>query len=229
MLLDLIMRKSLLKYFTLVLSLFIIASCGKDNDAEPFDDRSDYYPVDVGYEWIFDVVQINKTISSDDTLTYQMREEIHELISESFGEKLYTLYRYTREDAAQEWALDSVWTLVQHDDYIVKRENNVGFQKLVFPVENGSTWDGNTWNINEEQAYNVDYVDTQAEINGVQYTETMFVNEFENVNLILSQKQHEIYARNIGLVEYYKEDLETQPGEKTLGTIYSQKLVEVNF
>ena len=118
---------------------------------------------------------------------------------------------------------------MQHDDYIVKRENNVGFQKLVFPIENGSIWDGNNWNINEEQTYTVDYVDTQAEINGVQYAETMFVNEFENVNQILSQKQHEIYARNIGLVEYYKENLETQPGQKTLGTIYSQKLVEVSF
>ena len=57
----------------------------------------------------------------------------------------------------------------------------------------------------------------------------MFVNEQDNVNLLISQKQHDIYARNVGLIEYYKESLETQPGEKTLGYIYKQQLVERNF
>lgn len=229
MLLDLIMRNSLLKYFSFVIGVIIVIGCGPNNDPEPFDDRRDYYPIEVGNTWIYDVEQINKTISSDDTLSFQLKEEIHELISDSFGEKLFSLYRYTRNNPLDNWVLDSVWTLVQHNDYIVKRENNVAFQKLIFPLDQTSIWDGNQWNINQEQTYTVDYVDSPTTINGVNYSETTFVNELDNENLILTQKQYEIYARNIGLVEFYKEDLETQPGEKTLGFIYTQRLLEVNF
>ena len=229
MLLVLTMRKSLTKILYCASIAILLLSCNKDDDNEVIDYRRDYYPIAVGNEWIYDVQQINKTLSSDDTLNFQLKETIYELLSEANGEQLYSLYRYSRIDESSSWSLDSVWTLVRHENYIVKRENNRGFQKLIFPLDSQSSWDGNVWNILEPQIYSVKYVDSTATINAINYNETLFVDEIDNVNLILSQTQHEIYGRNKGLIEFYKEDLETQPGEKTLGSIYTQRLVEVNF
>ena len=229
MLLDLIMRKSLLKLLVLHMVILVFAGCAKDEGSNPIDFRRDYYPIEIGYEWIYDVQQINKTLSADDTLDFQLKETFFGLLSDSNGERLYSVYRYSRPGESDAWQLDSVWTLVSHENYIVKRENNRGFQKLIFPVTVNGSWDGNVWNTLAPQNYSVTYVDSSARINGNYYDEALFVDELDNVNLLLSKKQHEIYARNIGLVEYYKEDLETQPGEKTLGSIYVQRLVRVKF
>ncbi len=229
MLLDLIMRKSLLKFLDLAVVILFFSGCSKDDNSKPIDFRRDYYPLEIGNEWIYDVQEINKTLSKDDTLNFQLKESLIGLLSESNGERLYSVYRYSRINESDPWNLDSVWTLVSSDRYIVKRENNIGFQKLIFPLTENSSWDGNIWNSMAPQTFSIEYVDSSAEINGNEYNETLYVDELDNVNLLLSQKQYEIYARNIGLVEYYKEDLETQPGEKTLGSIYTQRLVSVNF
>ena len=232
MLLDLTMRKSILKYLIIAITLFFLVDCKQDDDIvgpSSGPTRKDYYPIQVGNEWSYDVMIINKNLSTEDTSRYQLKEVLFELVDSSSRERLYSVYRYKRDIDLADWLLDSVWTVVESNDYIIKKENGVNFQKLIFPASEGASWDGNAWNSLEALEYNIIGTELTNTINDIVYDETMLVRHYEDVNLISSQKEYEIYGKGIGLLEVYRESLETQPGQNSLGSIYSQKLLEVSF
>jgi len=216
-------KMKFLKSLLLVSLTIFSLSCSKGTDPIPVDMGYDYYPLTIGNTWVYDVQEIDKNTLADDTTQYQLKEVVAELV-DGGDEDNYLLYRYKRASVSDTWVIDSVWSAKKETHYLIKTENNIRFQKLVFGVALGLSWDGNLWNVFEEETYTIVNLDIPYELNSIAYDEVLEVEQKVDKNLILSVDSREHYARGVGLIEVYKENLETQPGEKTLGMIYHQTL-----
>ena len=217
-------KMKLYKVLIFVLLVTFLFNCNKGKDIVTVDLGYDYYPLNIGNEWVYDVQLISLTILGDDTLNYQLKEVVVEKV-EGGDEANYLLYRYKRFSDTTIWKIDSVWSVKKEERYLVKTENNVRYQKLAFGVSSGLTWDGNIWNIFEERIYTIVSLGAAYLLGEDEYTDVLEVEQKNETNLILSIDNRELYARGVGLIEIYKEDLETQPLEKTLGNVYHQVLI----
>ena len=212
------------KIYILFSLLAVLVSCNKGNEEVVVDLGYGYYPLAIGNEWVYEVTVIDKNTISEDTSVYQLKERVVELV-DGGDEDNFLLYRSKRQHEGETWVVDSVWSVKKEKNYLVKTENNVRFQKMAFGVVEGKTWDGNIWNIFDQEIYTVVGVGKSATIGGVLYAEVLEIEQKVEKNLILSVDNRERYAKGVGLISIYKEDLETQPGEKTLGVIYQQVLL----
>jgi len=218
-------RYKILSWITLLL-LFV--SCSKGKDAVTVDMGYDYYPLAIGNSWVYNVEKIEFTLLGVDTVRYQLKEDVVEKVAGG-DEDNYLLYRYKRSLSTVEWLIDSVWSVKKEEFYLVKTENNVRYQKLAFGLTEGLSWDGNLWNIFEKNLYTIVSLGAPYTVEGIAYKDVVEVEQEVDKNLILSKDNRERYARGVGLIEIYKEQLETQPGEKVLGTIYHQTLSSSQF
>jgi len=212
----------------LAISLAIFSCSNDDNEPTEIDQGYDFYPVEIGHEWIYDAQLIEYQISSDDTTTFQIREVVD--TTYTIGEETgFTLKRYSRPDNNSSWSLDSIWTMQKNNDGVIRRENNYRYQKIEFPALVGENWDGNKWNIFDEDNYEITTIDSSLTIGNNDYTEVMKVDEGTSINLIEEKEQFTLYSRNIGPIQIVNKNLETQPGEKTIGTIRTYSLNSYNF
>lgn len=215
-----------IKYYSLLillLSVSFFVACSKGEEPVPVDYGYDYYPLKIGNEWVYDVSAIELTTLGEDTTNYQLKEVVEESV-DGGDEENFLLYRYKRDDEFDVWVMDSIWSVKKEEKYLVKTENNIRYQKLTFPLSLDLFWDGNVWNTFDENEYSVVGINQAYNVNGESYDEVLEVEHYVEQNLITSVENGEYYGKGIGLIEIYKKSLETQPGEKTLGTIYHQRL-----
>ncbi len=202
----------------------LFTSCKKGHEEETVDLGYAYYPLEIGKEWVYEVEDIAYNILKNDTSKYQLKEVVTELVNGG-DEDNYLLYRYKRLTEVADWTLDSIWSVKKEPTYLIKTENNIRYQKLMFGTSVGLSWDGNRWNVGKEDTYTIVSLGTPYTLKGQLYHDVLEIEHRFDKNLILSIDYRERYAKNVGLVEVYKENLETQPGEKSLGNVYHQVLV----
>ena len=81
-----------------------------------------------------------------------------------------------------------------------RTEENIKYRRLVFPVRNDLSWNGNATNIADEWIYQYSEVNIPLNIGNLDFDSTLIVNQQdENTTLIYDYFQ-EIYAAGIGLV-----------------------------
>ena len=114
--------------------------------------------------------------------------------------------RYKRSNDTLAWEIDSVWTVIKSETNVVVTENNIPFTKLIFPVLDQKQWDGNAFNIYEEELYS--YEDTYQFFTSrnIDYNSTLKVIQAYNPDsIVMKDIRSEIYAENVGLI--YKETI----------------------
>src|SRR5690606_6435161 len=101
------------------------------------------------------------------------KEKIADAFNDNENKTAYRIERYIKKynpDLAYEnmpWQIKEVWMLNADDRKIQVSESNVRFTKLIFPVENKASWNGNAANNLGEQNYFYDYVERADTINGI--------------------------------------------------------------
>ncbi|MCZ6521759.1 MAG: hypothetical protein O6848_09720, partial [Bacteroidetes bacterium] len=108
------------------------------------------------------------------------------------------------QDTTQTWSLDSVWTTRRTAIQGIVVENNTPFVKLVFPVDENKTGDGNVLNTKEFDEYQMVNVFREFVIDSLESisfgnTITVIQNDFRD-NITMNDVRTEVYAENIGLV-----------------------------
>ena len=212
------------KIIVLTTISLLFFTCKNKIKEESIDLGYAYYPLEIGYEWVYNVQSIAYNVLKNDTTKYQLKEVVKELVPGG-DEENYLLYRYKRVDEVAFWSLDSIWSVKKEQGYLVKTENNIRYQKLKFGTSLGLTWDGNIWNTKAENNYTIVKLETPYTLKGKTYNKVLEIEQYVDKNLILSIANKEVYAKEIGLIEVYKENLETQPMSKSLGSVYHQTLV----
>ena len=191
----------------LSIALFFAFACSKD-DSTPLKtlESSDYFPVDTGTYWIYDVtkIEIDAPINRYDTNVF----EIKMLVKQYDGDlKQYEFWRYSRVDSLSSWENYDIVT-VSIDDYSVQWvEDNLRYLKMKNPIVENRNWDGNTYNIKEPWNYLYSDLDYTFENDYLNISNCIIIEQRNVVNLLQSEIAKEVYAKNIGLVYKYEEVL----------------------
>lgn len=209
------------RFFSVTLILFFaLSSCGTSENGEAIpaiDEEAgkSYFFLKEGKYREYDVYEIRYlAVGISDTMSYQLREEVGESFMRN-GNVSNIIYRYTRLDENEEWALDSTWSARVERDRAISMENNIPIVKMVFPALEARTWDGNLFNARQEDEFKVITFDPdqssenqtsfRVPVTGsaASFTEVLVIEHNSFEDLIDKDVRMEVYKDSIGLV--YKE------------------------
>lgn len=188
-------------YLNVIFFCFLcVAACTSD-DSIPQND-SDYSPVEVGRYWVYQVQDEHYSITDTPIISnYYFKETIGELLTATQDSKTYKLIRYKRSRTTDVWRTDSVWTVQQWPDKLIRTENNVAYIKLRFPVVSTTNWNQNEYN--SLPASTVQYTKTGAPyaIASKNYDNTIQVVSTKNDSTLISLNRNvAVYAYQVGLI-----------------------------
>lgn len=223
------MRKLLLLPFLYV--LFIAGSC-ENEIQDPVDLSADqaYFPLELNVPLFYDqdsIVLFNTTGGIVyDTSRSEVRETLVEVFTEADGTESYRGERWQREDENSPWRFIQTYTVSRSNTALTRREDNLQFTKLIFPIRDGRSWDGNAaFDVRREIVVGGEFLDV---FNGWDYRYQEVGNDFTapsgrsfsdvvlvrqalvEDNLIDLRQAHEIYAPGVGLVERFIDARHTQ-------------------
>ncbi len=205
-----------------------------------------YYPTTSGKYVIYEVdstVYVDLPLSSVNT-KYRIKEKIADSFIDNEGKSAIRLERYIKKlptppktyDSIP-WTIKEVWMLNADSKSIQLSESNVRFTKLIFPIQEKASWNGNAKNTIGEWLYSYDYIDKAEIINGNALEKVLMVKQFESRTLISYKYYIEKYAKNIGLVYREINDIYSNTvianvpveGRIEKGIIYKQTLITYGY
>jgi hypothetical protein len=195
--------------FLILLVVITFYSCSKDKDDEVVPDIGhNYAGLEAGKYVVYDVDSIfyDDFTNTVDTSIFQIKEVVDELFTDLEGEDAFKIIRYKKEKDSTNWVLQDVWNSKLTQTNFQKVEENVRLVKLVFPVRENVTWNGNSMNNQPEMRYQYTYIDQSEVIGGNSLTNVLKVLQYEDINLISQELFEEKYARNVGMV--YKKSMD---------------------
>ena len=223
------MRKTIGKWLLLA-GLITLAACGKENADPDFEDVSDYLVLEPGKTLIYQLDSIVKTPFNDtafSTISYEAKDVVDAEITDNLGRSSWRVYRYLRPlNSTDEnaWTPNMTYMITPLRKAVEVIENNLRFQKLVFPVDQNTVWRGNS-HINTTPGGPLDYLDSwEYSYSAIGESFSPFETAFDNTITVLqadealgvqSEKPEdpdldayrtysvEVYAKELGLI--YKE------------------------
>ncbi|MFN5183422.1 MAG: hypothetical protein ACK5D5_10425 [Bacteroidota bacterium] len=230
-------------YFFFLTILLLFFSCKKDNVIDSVDFGRDYFPGKIG---TYVVYECDSTVYPDlNAPTRNYKFFIKEVIDSNFKDnsgstaiKISRFKKWTKYDtvtlADTSWYLQDVWWgNISNEKFELVEENNRVI-KLVFPVEQGKTWNGNAFNTLGEWEFEYTSVDVPYSNGYKSFEKTLHVNQFDSGNILLYYKNYnEKYARGVGMIFKEIEDYTWQENNGTIlvgsikyGLHYTMKAID---
>jgi hypothetical protein len=188
---------------------------------------------------------VDSTIYDDffhDTTYYKYR--IKELLEAKFvdneGRAAVRLVRYIKKynDTVSydnmPWSIKDVWNYTKTTTTLEIVEEDIRFTKLVFPVKEDATWNGNANNSLGNWEYEYSSTNKAETINGAAFDNVLTVTQRNDKNNAIHREYYvEKYAKDVGMVYREIKDLKSNtvvagvPVEQriTSGIIYKLKYV----
>ena len=204
------------KLLLFALLVFVAFACKKKTE-DPPDVGYAYAPENIGKYIIYDVDSVHYDDFFHDTTYYKYRikEKLEEVYVDNQGRNAIKLVRYIKKynDTIGydniPWTVKDVWNYTKTATTLEVVEEDVRFTKLVFPVKEEATWNGNANNTIGDWEYNYAYTDRAETINGTAFDNVLMVTQKDdkNKNAIHREYYVEKYAKEIGLVYREIKDL----------------------
>lgn len=191
------------RFFSPFLLLALLTLLGGCSPAEPTPEALGYayFPLETGAFVVYDVTEKQIALTgTPTTTTYQLREVVREQFEDATGQPAYRLERYRRATTTQPWRIDSVWTARQTPEQAVRTENNLPYVKLIFPVSEGQTWNGNALNGRGNDVYTLENLDRPQTVGAQRFERTVTVIQQNDSTLVSLDRRTELYAETIGLI-----------------------------
>ncbi len=215
----------------------VVTSCAKDDNTNTGASglTYSYFPIDVGHTLYYDVELITKDEFSgnEDTSYYQLKEYIESVFTDNQGRPTRRIERYERPTSNDPWIIADVWTVNMTSQRVEKKEDNITFIKMVFPISNGKNWNGNSLNTLDEEQYEYMQINQPDNQGSLTFDSTLVVLQLDEDNFIYKEYKTEKYATGVGL--YYKEQTRidydySNPGivEIKSQRLYKEKLTSWN-
>jgi hypothetical protein len=211
----------------------IFFSCKKDSEVVPATRGYSYAGLTVGKYVIYDVDSIfyDDFDNSTNQYYFQIKELIQSKYIDAEGEEAYRIERYKKDTAVSpNFELQVVWNSKITPSTYQKVEDNERFVKLIFPVKQGKTWNGNSLNNREVWEYEYLSVHLPEQIGGIALDSVATVTQFDDGDEILIQRQfyQEKFAAKIGLV--YKKVIDVKKAFNNQTGFYENSLgVDVTY
>lgn len=193
----------------------------------------DFYPLQENFFWEYDVKEtIYTLVNTPVVLNYQIREELKELFIGLDNLPTYRYEKYKRNTSNDSWVIDSTGFVQKNNSFVRKSNNNYTFIKLVFPLQEGKTWNGNTYNNLGATDFQMKDVRKSYQLDNSQnFSQTLKVFQVNDSSLIALNRRVEIYAEDVGMIEasykklnYCSTSACVGQGVIRFGNDYSQKL-----
>jgi hypothetical protein len=197
--------KIILQLFSVIISLSLFYSCDTGT-IEPLSTakKSEYYPLKKGAFIIYNVKKINYNgLGTNDTLNYFLKELVKEKTSIIPNDTIYLIERYTKNNLASEWKIDSIWSARIDQNRIIKQEQNISFIKLTFPEKEGLEWNGNALNTLPQNQYVIQNFEKPYQVENINFPITLTVQQRNENTIVNADVRKEIFAKNIGLIYKY--------------------------
>ena len=228
-------------FFILAFSGIIYFSCNENAAGGNLEVEKgvNYYPLEVGNSIIYQLDSIvyfsqsGNPCAFTDTSSHFLREEVVDVFEDNEGELNYIIERYTSQNQSGPWQVTDVWNTKKTDTQVERVEENLRFIKMVFPVTDGATWNGNTFFQDTtiqlggqaidfykhwSSQYEYGMIDVAEEFNGLQFDSVMTVVQSEpSENKVNHRSSIEKYARGVGLIFKEMLILDTQCCGNNLG------------
>ena len=205
------------RLFCIVFVSLFLLSCSKDSPSTvDFKSVTDYYPLKVGTWHVYDVDSISYNDFTDpvtiDSISYQVKEELTDTFFDLEGNLSYEITRSKRtgnDSVSAEslpWKISDIWWVKELNGNIERIEENNRYVTLSSPISEGKSWNGNAYNYMNSW----DYVYENVTDTFAQYQNTVTVNQREEDLVIIYRDYKEVFAKDIGLVNRTRIDVESQ-------------------
>lgn len=209
-----------LAFFFLIVLPALFSAC-RDNQVEDItpDPGYDYFPLEVGRMWEYEVDSIiydpSATGTNVDSFRTYVREQITDTLLDGAGNVLYRAERYSRRSDTLPWRAEKVFTLSREGRRAFRTEDNLRFIKLVFPAGVGKSWDGNAFfdpglevlvagesiQMFNFWDYRILEREAAATVGGLRFEDVLLVQNANNDGNIIERRYAvERYARGVGLI-----------------------------
>lgn len=194
----------------------------------------EYYPTMQGKFVEYDVDSIVYTDLPVDTIYYKYRikEKIADSFTDNENQPALRLERYIKNYDpnisydSMTWRIKEIWLVNATKNTIQVVEGNVRYTKLIFPVQENASWNGNARNTMGEWLYTYDYINKRESVNGILLDHVLQVREKEFKTLISYQHYSEKYAKGIGLVQREITDILSN---KIVANVVIEKRIETGI
>jgi len=195
---------------SLFLGLLVIYGCTTNcKDCEPSLSGREFLPIEIGHFVEYDVTETQVIIGRPAVnKQYQLKELIAESYADAVGQRAYRVARFRRDIEGQRWQPDSTITFQLKIDHAIRNENGRDFVKMMFPVTEKTTWNGNIYNNLGEDSYELKNVNKPIKIGETNFEKTATIIQQSDSTLVNQDKRIEVYAANVGLV--YRERINMQ-------------------
>lgn len=213
----------------------VFSSCEKEQeDTSSLGEGKEYYPLQKGKYIIYDV----DSTYWDDFMrnTYvrssQMRYEIADEFTNAEGKLSYKVDIFHRNSSSESFRPVEVMYVTPSETDLKVNQQNLTFIKLIFPVSEDRTWDGNALVPRFDQDYTAEYGNTNGwlyqyknvgkphDVGNNYFANTITVNQIDEqlndpdvdtTSYAYRNYMQEIYAKNVGMI--YRERIywEFQP------------------
>lgn len=184
--------------------IFLFSACSTEEiDPVSIESGKDFFPVEIGGFRIYRVDTTTYTFAGEvENGSYYWRELISDTLYRQEGSLVYRLELSRSASPNGPWGVDSVWTLRKDEDKVLKTENNRTYVKLRFPLKEGSSWDGNQFNIFQDSnsifRYTVRNLGQTGEVAGLFRPSATIIQKIDS-NCINKSVFFETYFKGIGL------------------------------
>ncbi|GGF39405.1 hypothetical protein [Echinicola rosea] len=195
-----------MRKFLHYLIFVLIIGCQTDA-AEPADLGHDYMPLEVSRFWVYAVDQTLYFGAGDsESTTFYYRDRITDSYIDAEGGLIFRVVREKSTDQST-WQDHSVYTLQINKNALLRSSENLATIPLVFPPSSQKTWDANVYNSVAEDLYSSEELG-RYEVNGNTYENAVKVlQEQEDDQITIRDNRYEVYAKGVGMVEQYIENL----------------------
>ena len=178
----------------------LLSACQPSTPETRVSDK-DYFPLETGRYIIYDVEEHQYALNAAPVRqVYQRKEVTGSSFTDATGQPAFRLIRYRRNTAAQPWQPDSVWAMRVVNNEAIRTENGRDFVALLFPVREPLTWDANRRNNLGPETYSTRNAGQPFGVSGIQFSETVTVQNQPDSTLVSQRKYVAVYARQVGLI-----------------------------
>jgi len=212
-----------------LLSTLLLSCNQQELEDIPVDYGYEYYPLEVGRSWTYQVdsITFDPAVGGTaiDSFRTFLREVIVDTLLDAAGQTQYRVEQYYRRHDSLPWQISKVLTMAREERRALRTEDNLKFVKIPFPIKDADTWDGNQFFdeqttfvlIRGEQvamfkdwAYSVLQEGKQAIIGDLEFEEVANLQNADDESQIERRYAIEQYAKNVGLIYRELEILDTQ-------------------
>ena len=148
------MKNKILLFVAFAVLSFTHYSCNENTVGENLILKKgyNYFPLEIGkyITYQLDSIVYRGQSGSDcmfvqDTASHFLKEEVVDIFEDNTGAVNYIIERFTSQYKNGPWQVTDVWNTKKTETQVERVEENLRFIKVVFPVREGTSWNGNTF------------------------------------------------------------------------------------